>query len=764
MAGEWVEGEGPDRCRLMIVGEAPAKEEMKQGRPLVGMTGKETMNFLKRYIGLNREDVYLTNFCKRFMPENDKTIPKSEYEMWGEILEEEIGRVQPDTVLSLGALSSHYFLGNMDMEQISGVPHRRGSIIVVPSFHPAACFREAERYQWVREAFEATKRMMDGRGREWEESEPTTIVDISEMEDGGRWAVDTETYADGRPYMITATNREQRACYAYCDDYMQMRRIGEKLASADGAPLLHNALFDVPVLRQAGVRLREWICTMQMAFLLQSLPIGLKPLSYRLAGMRQREYEDVVGDRVDLSQVPEDERLAYACADPDATLRVYNRMRRRVYDGMEPVLQRDIGIMPMIMRMMQRGMRVETEVLKEQEEWLIAMNEGLLANIRNIGGHKFDPKSSQQCGELLFGKLHLGEGVRLKKTKSGLYSTDAKALAKVKRQHKVVGMIEEYRQRKDLLNKYIEVIPRMVKSDGRIHPNINLTRVKHSGRLATPAARRARKSSANLLAMPIRTEDGARIRQAFVATPGFKLVSFDYSQIEMRVLAHISMDQALLDAFEKDIDVHADTAARMFKIKMEEVTKKQRDPAKNTGFGVVYRISPRGLYEQFQKVGLYGYTESQCGMFIKGWYEIHPGVREYQMQTDAEVRRTQQIRDLFGRMTYMTGIHSCHERIREEVLRKAGNQPIQGTAQGIIKEAMVRLTTRVERWGMDDLCYPLMQIHDDLMWECREEFVEEMIGEVMTIMEKAVELIVPVKVECKVGIRWGRMEKYTGRV
>ncbi len=765
MKYNYVEGHGPVPCRYMAIAEAPAKTECETGIPLTGRTGDEFTNLLSRYVGLTRDEIYVTNLFH--YPLNDKKeFTQGEYEWQGNVLREEIEKVNPEFILTLGAISTHWFLGNEhDMEALNGMPHEWEGRIVVPSIHPAATFRDTALLAWVIEAFQNYRKVIDGDLLLYSESEGTAVHSGSALY-GDTISIDTEAMFTGQPYLVTHTVKEKSASYAYTND-VDCKWIADFVSHPDITTLLHNALYDLPQLWKLGIYPRHWIDTMQIAFLLQTLPLGLKPLAYRLCRMKMRNYDDVVWGGMgipipdakrlfpnrDLSDVDEGERLAYACADADATLRVYNRMLPLWYERMGEVLQRDMDIQPMIIAMMQKGMKIDVEYIEKLGTEFEVENLLLLDSIRDIAGEKFNPKSAPQVAELLYKKLRLGRGHRIDQTKWG-GTTGAKTLKKIEGEHPVVGMIEEYRSRKDLKDKYIDVLPKCAQTDGRVHTNISMVRVAQSGRLAS--------SNPNLLAQPVRTSDGRRIRDGFVAEEGYSIVSTDLNQIEMRLMAHCSQDPVLLSVYRNNGDVHTDTAMRTFNINdpshVDEL--KHRYPSKRTGFGVIYRITARGLSIQLQGDGLAEWNEEKCQWLIDSWLREHSGVEEFWNRTDRDVKRYGQISDMWGRMKLIPEVRSVFRPVRDAGLRKATNVPMQSGAQGIIKEAMRQIWNGgMQEWISDGLAYPLIQIHDSLDSEVKDDFIQEYVGTVVPIMENVVELSIPIVAEPKVGKRWGSQEK-----
>ena len=789
MKYDYVEGHGPSQCKFMVVAEAPAQTECETGIPLTGRTGVEFDNLLNRYIGIPRGEIYVTNLFH--YPLNDKKeFTQAELEWQGAVLREEIEKVNPDVILSLGAISTHWFLGHEhDMETLNGMPHKWEGRIVVPSIHPAAIFRDSALLSWVIEAFQNTKKVIGNPAAMniLQSMDKLAEIEFPPFSIPEMVAIDTEALNSGTPYLVTLSLRGSRVGYCYAEDKRWVKHIAGRVDDENVVVLLHNALYDLPQLWKLGIYPHHWLDTMHIAFLLQTLPLGLKGLAYRLCRMKMREYDDVVwGDIVqnfgvdikqakkmfpnrDLSDVSEEERLIYACADADATIRVYNMMLPLWYPNMWELLQRDMDIMPMIIAMMERGMKVDVKYLEELGTEFEVENLTLLAEIHKmaIGAgwtpsekskkKDFNPKSSQQVSKLIYECLKIGKGYRIDKTKDGNKSTGAKTLKKIEGEHSVVAMIEEYRQRKDLKDKYIDVLPEFAQTDGRVHAKISMVRVAQSGRLAA--------SKPNLLAQPVRSSDGRRIRDGFVAEDGYSIVSLDYNQIEMRILAHESQDPVLLNVYRNNGDVHTDTAMRIFGItdpsQVDEI--KQRYPSKRTGFLVIYRGTGRGLSIQLQGEGLLEWDEKKCNWIISSWLNEHLGVPAYWDTIDRETKLSGQICDMWGRMKLIPEVRSVYKPIREAGLRKAGNVPMQAGAQGIIKEAMSRIWDGgMREWTQEGLVYPLIQVHDDLTSEVRDDFIQEYVSITKPIMESVVELSIPIVVEPKVGKRWGSQVKYNG--
>ena len=743
---------GPSPCRLMVVGEAPAAQEVSTGHVFAGKTGAELDNLLRKSMRVYREDVYATNLFK--WPLNDKKQFTLEEQLEASVeLEAEIKEVDPDVILALGALASHWFVGyGHDMEALNGVPHEwDDGRIVVPCFHPAATFHESALMAWVMEAFEVARGVLDGVIEVINPHPPIDVVPIEDLELGSVVAIDTETGKRGETLMVTAACEEGTGAYAFVGEN-DLSALVEHVRDPDVIVLLHNALFDIPKLNQVGVFLNRWTDTMQIAFLLQTLPIGLKALAYRLMKKVMKDYDEVIPEGGTVLDVPREDALSYACDDAEATLGCYNRMLPMAYDGMWEVLQRDLDIMPMVIHMMRRGMKVDVPKLVDMEAMVWCQILELQEKIEELTC-PFNPGSTQQRSMVLYDGLGLGKGKKIKRTQNGYGCTDEKHLKKIEDEHPVVPLIQEWNKKKHLLDKYIKKLPGHVKKDGRVHADIMMSRVKHSGRFAA--------KNPPLLNQPTRTAEGREIRNAFVAEDGFKFVSLDMSQIEMRVVAHMAKDAAMIKTFLSGGDIHVDTAMEAFGLSSPDQVDpdKHRKPCKAIGFGVLYGITAHGLARDLQALVGPEWTEDRCQEFIDIWFDIHYGVREFYDNLFAGVRRTGEVRDLFGRMTLTPCVNSAFPRSREEELRRAGNQPVQGGAQGIIKEAMRKIWRDevIMRRVHEGRHYFLIQIHDDLFQEVHESVIGETVPEVKRIMESAVSLCIPTPVDGKIGDRWGTM-------
>jgi uracil-DNA glycosylase family 4 len=781
---KWVMGEGPLSPLLMMIGESPAIEEEKQGRPFVGKTGKEVDNLIHRFLKIPRSSIYITNVFKYSLNE-DKEYEEGEWELAVHELEKEIKKVRPSIILAMGAIACRALgLPRHDMDALNANVHEWNGIRVVPSFHPAASFHSPAILQYVIEAFKETREQMQRTHTNieyYDENPPSTPyikeVGIERVEETyeGLIGLDTETLGevdDPFPYMIQIASREDEAHYVYADDKKGVEKI--KRVIEKSTCLIHNSLFDLKVLKLSGIRPTSFVDTMVEAFLHQTLPLGLKELAYRLLKWEMKEYGEVVGEFPSLEFVEEEERVQYALADPCACLAVHRKMGEIKPWVDNTVLARDMGIVPMLVSMMERGFKVDKRVLSALEAELSVRNFELLNSMikrwpivqevaktkttKKLGTVRiedFNPGSDKQLSTLLYSKLDLGSLFKVKKSKWG-GSVNKNSLVKMENKHPIVPLIQEWRETQTLVDDFLSTLPSHVKEDGRIHTSISMVRVKHSGRLAS--------SSPNLMNQPTRTSDGQRIREAFVPDKGYSLWSFDYNQIEMRLMAHLSQDPVMCEAYRNGKDIHTETAMRMFKIKdasnVDEM--KHRYPAKRTGFGIINDISAQGLSRELLSGGAGVWSEGECEILLSSWFNVYRGVKEFMMKVRSEARLTGRVSDMWGRMEYIPGVYSCFEQQKEKGLRVAINQKIQSGAQGIIKEAMRQFHTRgyLKAWEEEGWAYPLIQIHDDLLWEIREDVEKEVAPVIKLIMEKAVKISVPVSVGVKKSKEnWGKLEK-----
>ena len=510
------------------------------------------------------------------------------------------------------------------------------------------------------------------------------------------------------------------------------------------AKVAHNGKYDMMVLSQYGIELQNLsFDTMIAAYLLGEKALGLKPLAFSKLGVEMTPLTDLIGtgakqvsmDYVDISMASK-----YACADADITGRLARSLEAELREQGLWALFADLEmpLLPVLLRMERNGVALDVEALGAMSQSLGERMTALEAEIYNLVGHKFNINSTQQLGAVLFEELRLPGGRR---TKSG-YSTDASALEGLRGMHPVIEPLLEYRQLSKLKSTYLDALPALINpKTGRVHTSFNQTGTA-TGRLSS--------SDPNLQNIPIRGELGKQVRKAFIASDGRLLLSADYSQIDLRVMAHLSQDPQLLAAFHRDEDIHTATAAEVFGVPASEVTPDMRRVAKTVNFGVIYGISDYGL-EQATEL-----SREEASRFINAYFEKHKGVREYVESTKRQARERGYVETILGRRRYIPDINSSNAQVRAAAERMAINMPVQGTSADIIKLAMIKLQREMDRKGLRAMM--ILQVHDELLFEVPEEELEEMKSLAIDIMPHALVLSVPLKVETKVGRNWGEME------
>ncbi|HEY9058237.1 MAG TPA: DNA polymerase I, partial [Aurantimonas sp.] len=442
-----------------------------------------------------------------------------------------------------------------------------------------------------------------------------------------------------------------------------------------------------------------------------------------------------------IAACPIDKVTEYAAEDADVTLRLWQVLKPRlVAEGLASVYERlERPLVPVLARMEQRGIRTDRQILSRLSGRFAQKQAGLESEIAEMAGEAFNPGSPKQLGEILFGKLGLPGG---KKTKSGQWSTDARVLEELAAEgHELPRRIVDWRQLSKLKGTYTDTLPAHMDDEGRIHTSYAMASTT-TGRLSS--------SEPNLQNIPVRTEEGRAIRTAFVAPKGKKLVSADYSQIELRILAHIADIRQLKEAFREGLDIHAMTAAEMFGLPVEGMDPMVRRRAKAINFGIIYGISAFGLANQLS------IPREEAGLYIKRYFERFPGIRDYMDATKAFAKEHGYVETLFGRRAHYPDIKGPNPSVRAFNERAAINAPIQGTAADIIRRAMIRMEPALAAAGLS--AKMLLQVHDELIFEVDEDEVEASLPVIKQVMEGAalprVELTVPIEVEAKAADNW----------
>ena len=519
------------------------------------------------------------------------------------------------------------------------------------------------------------------------------------------------------------------------------------LERTDGLKVGQNIKYDLQMLARYGVEVRgELFDTMVAHYVLQpELHHNMDYLAEIYLHYRTIPIEDLIGPKgkgqKNMRDLTPDQVYKYACEDADITLQLKEVLEAELHQaGEEGALRifRDIEmpLVPVLAYMERNGVRVDTEALRQTSEHFSARMQQLEQEVHQLAGVEFNIASPKQVGEVLFDHLHSTD--KAKKTKTGQYVTSEEVLEGLRGKHEIVGKILEHRGLKKLLGTYIDALPLLInKETGRIHTSFNQT-VTATGRLSS--------SNPNLQNIPIRNEDGKEIRKAFIPDDGCEFFSADYSQIELRIMAHLSGDAHMIEAFREGDDIHAATAAKVFKVPLEQVTREQRSKAKTANFGIIYGISVFGLAERMNV------DRKEAKELIEGYFETYPQIKAY-MDHSIEIARQQgYIETIFGRKRYLPDIHSRNAVVRGYAERNAINAPIQGSAADIIKVAMVRIFRRFQTESIRSKM--ILQVHDELNFSVLPEEREKVQQIVIEEMEKAYQMQVPLRADCGWGSNW----------
>ncbi len=517
----------------------------------------------------------------------------------------------------------------------------------------------------------------------------------------------------------------------------------------DGAILKigQNLKYDALVLARHGIEIRPFDDTMLLSYVLDAgrSGHGMDDLSKSWLGHQPISYKSVTGSgksQITFDQVPLDKATAYAAEDADVTLRLWRRLKPRLApEAMATVYETlERPLVPVLTRMEARGISIDRQILSRLSGEFAQGMARLEAEIHDLAGETFNVGSPKQLGDILFGKLAIPGA---KKTPTGAWATGADVLEDLADQgHELPRRILDWRQLSKLKSTYTDLLPTFV--------NPTTHRVHTSYALAATTTGRLSSSDPNLQNIPVRTEEGRKIRTAFVAVPGHKLISADYSQIELRILAHIADIAQLKRAFAEGIDIHAMTASEMFGVPVAGMDPSVRRRAKAINFGIIYGISAFGLANQL------GIGREEAGAYIKKYFERFPGIRDYMEATKAACRRDGYVTTVFGRKAHYPEITAKNPSLRAFNERAAINAPIQGSAADIIRRAMVRIEPALASAGLGAAM--LLQVHDELVFEVPDNEIAATIALVRHIMEDApapaVHLSVPLLVDARAASNW----------
>ncbi len=511
--------------------------------------------------------------------------------------------------------------------------------------------------------------------------------------------------------------------------------------------VLQNAKYDMLVLARHGVRLAPVDDTMLLSYALSAGlgGHGLDDLSLKHLGHSNIPFKEVVGSgksRITFDLVPLDKATDYAAEDADMTMGLYNLLKPQLQSRKLVTLYETLErpLVPVLVDMEQHGIKVDAKILAGLSKDFTARLGELEVEIHKLAGREFNVGSPKQLGEVLFDEMNLPGA---KKGKSGAYSTGAEVLEELAAQgHDLPARVLGWRQLDKLKNTYTEALQGQINPDtGRVHTSYSMAATS-TGRLAS--------TDPNLQNIPIRTEEGRKIRQAFVPEKGHKLLSADYSQIELRLLAHIADIPALKDAFQNGEDIHAMTASEIFGVPQEGMDPMVRRQAKAINFGIIYGISAFGLARQL------GISRGEAKAFIDTYFERFPGIRDYMDRTKDECREQGFVKTLFGRQCHMRGINDKNPNMRAFAERAAINAPIQGSAADVIRRAMIRMGPALDGAGLS--AKMLLQVHDELIFEVPKAELEYTAALVARVMEgaahPAVEISVALTVDTGHGDNW----------
>ena len=514
----------------------------------------------------------------------------------------------------------------------------------------------------------------------------------------------------------------------------------------------HNLNYDVTALGNYGIQVRGMACdTMMAAYLLGIKAIGLKNLALDILHYEMTPIKTLIGSgrkQISMDQVPIDDVVPYACADADYTGRLRPILEKRLRDnGFWGIFENmEMPLIEVLVRMQRNGITLDGGSLQEMSQDLGIKIAELETAIYEDVGHIFKINSPRQLGQVLFEEQGLP---KTKRTKTG-YSTDANSLEALKGAHPMIQKVLDYRQLTKLKSTYVDSLPAL------INPRTN--RIHTSYNQAGSATGRISSNDPNLQNIPIRTELGRQVRKAFRASSmngePWLLFAADYSQIELRVLAHLSQDEALIEAFLKGEDIHTATASMMFEVPMDEVTSDHRRIAKVLNFGVIYGLSAFGISQQTE------FSPDEGRKFIQTYFDKYPGIQGYLDGVKERVKALGYVETLLGHRRYIPEVQATNHVVRQAGERMAINMPVQGTAADIMKLAMIRVHRRLEDSHLQ--ARMLLQVHDELVFETSEDQLENLTvivhEEMPSALEGYAEMTVPLKVDTKAGHTWGDME------
>jgi len=625
-------------------------------------------------------------------------------------------------------------------------------------------FRELEFRAWLSEQLEQAEREGDPLVPE-QACHYETVTSWAELDAwlerlaaADHFAFDTETtslrYMDAELVGLSFAMEPGQAAYVpLAHDYLGapdqldreqvLARLKPLLDSDDRRVVGQNLKYDISVLARHGLNLRAIASdTMLESYVLDSTATrhDMASLALKYLGRNTTSFEEIAGKgakQLRFNEVELERASHYASEDADITLQLHRELSPRLEQlpSLKLVLEEiELPLVPVLSRMERTGALVDRQQLQEHSAELGQQLMELEARAHELAGGEFNLGSPRQLADILFEQQGLPV---LRKTPKGAPSTAEEVLVELAVEHELPAVIMEHRALAKLKSTYTDRLPTMIHPEtGRVHTSYHQA-VTATGRLSS--------SDPNLQNIPARTTEGRRIRQAFVAPEGHRIVALDYSQIELRIMAHLSGDEGLIEAFRQGQDIHRATAAEVFEVAVEAVTGEQRHRAKAINFGLIYGMSAFGLARQLHL------SRNQAQTYIDRYFERYPGVRTYMDNTRSRAAEQGHVETLFGRRLHLPEIRSRNGQRRQAAERTAINAPMQGTAADIIKRAMITVDRQLQSRTDARM---IMQVHDELVFEVAEDQVESLIQQVSTIMESAAELVVPLKVDSGVGDNW----------
>ena len=577
---------------------------------------------------------------------------------------------------------------------------------------------------------------------------------ISRLLEADAFAMDTETtnaepmlaelvgmsfsLAEGEAYYVPVPSGREEA-------QRLVDRFKPVYANEQSLKIGQNIKYDILVLGHYGAEVRGPLFdTMIAHYVLQpELRHGMDYLAEIYLKYQTIHIEELIGPKgrkqKNMRDLPPADVYRYACEDADVTLKLKHVLEKELdkHDARRLFEEIEMPLVPVLAYMERNGVRIDPEALRQTSEHFTARMRQIEQEIYQLAGEEFNIASPKQVGEVLFDKLKISD--KAKKTKSkGQYITSEEVLESLKTKHPIVEKILDYRGLRKLLSTYIDALPELVNPHtGRIHTSFNQT-VTATGRLSS--------SNPNLQNIPVRNEDGKEIRKAFIPDDGCEFFSADYSQIELRIMAHLSQDPHMMEAFREGHDIHAATAAKIYKKPISEVTKEERRKAKTANFGIIYGISAFGLAERM------GVDRREAKELIDEYFRTYPHVKAYMEHSIEEARQRGYVETISKRKRYLPDILSHNSVVRGYAERNAINAPIQGSAADIIKVAMVRIYRRFMQEGIRSKM--ILQVHDELNFSVLPEEKERVQQIVIEEMQSAYPLRVPLEADCGWGTNW----------